>query len=123
MKTINKIIFLLFCCLPFISELTHAFYYDGRPSGALTGATIGGLAGGGKGAAIGLGVGATADIIGSAAADADRRRYYDDRRYPYYDRGYYREGYATKYPRNKLSYRELERRNAELESQLQAPIE
>lgn len=113
MKTIRKIMFLLFCCLPFISEVTHAFYYDGRPSGALTGAAIGGLAGGRKGAGIGLGVGMATDVIGSAAADADRRRYYDDR---YYNDDYYNRRYSRKY---KPSYRELERRNAELESQLQ----
>jgi len=83
MKTMKKIIFFVFSCIAFANLPTHCFYYDGRPSGALTGAAIGGLAGGRKGAAIGLGVGAFSDIASSAATNNRRRQSDDDY---YYER-------------------------------------
>jgi hypothetical protein len=106
MKTINKIMILVFTCLALSNELAHCFFYNnnGYPSNTLSGAAIGGLAGGRRGAAIGLGVGAGMDMIGAAARNNDRRRYDDDYRYR---------------RSRKSRYRNLEDENAELRARLQ----
>lgn len=111
MNSFKKVILLL--SIAFANLPTHCFYNDGN--NAWRGAAIGGLAGGRKGAAIGLGVGAFSDIASNAAADNRRRRYYDDEDDYYYNK---RRRYSNKNRKSKLSYEELEQRNAELEDRL-----
>lgn len=88
MKTINKMMLLMFAALALSNTTSNCFFYggDGYGNNTLSGAAIGGLAGGRKGAAIGLGVGAGIDMMGAASRDDRRRRndnYRDDN---YYDR-------------------------------------
>lgn len=113
MKKINNIALFIFTCLTLSNAITHSFFYNdgGYPSGALSGAAIGGLAGGRKGAAIGLGVGAATDMMGAAARNSERDRYYRDRDYDY-DRRYSRRS-------RREQRRDLESENAELRQRLQ----
>jgi hypothetical protein len=105
MKTISKIILLIFTCLALSNVSTNCFFYNdgGYPNNTLSGAAIGGLAGGRKGAAIGLGVGAGMDMMG-AAARSNRGRYDDD----------YRSSRRSRKP----SYRDLQDENADLKARL-----
>lgn len=110
MKTTKKITFFLLSCIAFSNLPTHCFYNDGN--NIWRGAAIGGLAGGRRGAAIGLGVGAATDIIGNAAADADRRRYEDSY---YYNK---RRNYLGKHRQLAKENEDLQRKNEELQQRL-----